>query len=144
MNLLARREHSYLELSNKLLQRQYPADEIESTLHRLIEDGLLSNERFTEAYINMRRKRGFGPLRIENELRERGIDGQLIAQFLCSDYESWWPDLQQQYQKKYGARPPADYAEKARRVKFLQGRGYPLEWIFKLPESQGTEYSETD
>jgi len=132
MNLLARREHSYVELSHKLQQRQYVADEIESALNRLQDQGLLSNERFTEAYINMRRKRGFGPLRIANELRERGIDDVLINQYLNHNADDWWDDLQYQFDKKYGHKDTGDYAERVKRAKFLQGRGFPLDWIMKL------------
>ncbi len=132
MNLLARREHSYLELSHKLQQRQYTLDEIDAALNRLQDDGLLSNERFTEAYINMRRRRGFGPLRIRNELAERGIGDELISRYLCHDADDWSADLQQQFEKKYGHKKAADYAERVKRAKFLQGRGFPLDWIMKL------------
>ena len=132
MNLLARREHSFLELSHKLQQRQYSADEIQTALERLQDDGLLSNERFTEAYINMRRKRGFGPLRIANELRERGIGDDLVNQYLCRDADDWWADLQYQFDKKYAHKDTGDYAERVKRAKFLQGRGFPLDWIMKL------------
>jgi len=134
MNLLARREHSFLELSHKLQQREYSAEDIHGSLERLQDDGLLSNERFTEAYINMRRKRGFGPLRISNELRERGISDELIGQYLHHNADDWWPDLQYQFDKKYAHKGSGDYAERVKRAKFLQGRGFPLDWIMKLKD----------
>jgi len=132
MNLLARREHSYVELCHKLQQRQYSNDDIESSLARLQEQGLLSNARFTEAYINMRRKRGFGPLRIANELHERGINSDLMDQYLTHEIDDWWQDLEQQFSKKYGHKPASDYNGKVKQAKFLQGRGFPLDWILKL------------
>lgn len=119
------------ELDYKLRSRGYSSGEIETELQRLQAERLLSDERFTESYIHMRRQRGYGPLRISAELRERGIAAELISLYLEMDDEGWQELLQQQYVKKYGTSMADSYEEKARRVKYLQNRGFALDRILK-------------
>ena len=132
VSLLARREHSELELRRKLQQRHFQEEEITVLIDQLKAKKLLSDERFTESYINMRKHRGYGPLRIAQELRERGVDADLIDAFLDKSDPEWQSLMQQQYAKKYGNQLAEEYNEKVRRAKYLQNRGFPLDWVFKL------------
>lgn len=132
VSLLARREHSTLELRQKLKHRGFSEVDVEDVVEQLLTNNLLSDERFTETYINMRKHRGFGPLRIANELRERGVGADLIDQYLDKNSAEWRVVMQRQYAKKYGDEQAGDYAEKAKRAKYLQNRGFPLGWVFKL------------
>ena len=77
MDLLARREHTRKELTTKLATKGFQDDVIEQTINRLTEEGLQSDERFTEAFVTMRTKKGQGPLRILKELQERGVKSSL-------------------------------------------------------------------
>ena len=72
MDFLARREHSEQELRQKLKARADDADEVEAALHKLKDEGLQSDERFTEAYVHHRVNAGIGPLKIRYELRQKG------------------------------------------------------------------------
>jgi len=40
--------------------------------------------------------------------------------------------MKRQYEKKYGDEQAEEYAEKVKRAKYLQSRGFPLDWVFKL------------
>ena len=124
MNLLARREHSRLELARKLHRRYSEYDVIESALNRLIDDGLLSDERFTESYVNYRKGLGFGPVRIAAELRERGIGEALAGRYLNQSHESWAEAALLARQKKFGDAMPATREERARQQRFLAYRGF--------------------
>ena len=64
LDLLARREHSRLEMLRKLKLRGASADQCEAVIEQLQEDGLLSDERFCEAYVHARVQRGYGPQRL--------------------------------------------------------------------------------
>jgi regulatory protein len=132
VSLLARREHSSLEIRQKLKQRHFSDEEIEPAIEQLQTNNLLSDERFTESYINMRKQRGYGPLRIAQELKQRGINAELMEIYLDRNDPCWHDILQQQYIKKYGNQPADEYKEKARRTHYLQNRGFPLDWVFKL------------
>lgn len=132
LGLLARREHSAAELKRKLLQKGCAADEIVSGLSELQAEGALSDRRFTEAYVHMRRNRGYGPLRIMAELREKGISADLADEYLNHEEHEWQSVLHQQYTRKYGNQPPADYQDKSKRIGYLQARGFKLDLIFDL------------
>ncbi len=129
---LARREHSILEIHRKLTQKGFEKTEIDAAINRLIENNLLSEERFTESYINMRKRRGYGPVRIAQELRERGVVDEVFNGFLDRNNPKWREVMRQQYAKKYAGTDAHEYTEKAKRVKYLQSRGFPLDWVFKL------------
>lgn len=133
VGLLAKREHSAQELLNKLLKRGFREDSVESALTRLSDENLQSDERYTEVYIRQRSEKGYGPQRIKAELRERGIDDGLIAaQFRRAEMEGEadWVELATgAYRKKYGGRPIADMKERAKRIRFLQYRGFDHEQI---------------
>ena len=58
LDLLSLREHSRQELTRKLLKRKFELADIDVVLDKLMERKFLSEERFTEAYINSRMKKG--------------------------------------------------------------------------------------
>ncbi len=137
---LSRREHSTLEMRRKLRLKNFDEGDIDSCIEKLVDNNLLSEERFTESYINMRMRRGYGPLRIAQELRERGVGDAFFADFLDQNNPRWHDIMRQQYHKKYADEPAQEYAEKARRAKYLQSRGFPLDWVFKLDSMNLDEY----
>ncbi|MCW8965000.1 MAG: recombination regulator RecX [Gammaproteobacteria bacterium] len=129
VGFLARREHSQHELRWKLSGRDYPEEEIEAALQRLIDKGLQSDERFTHAYIESRYQRGHGPYKIAAELKQRGVDEILTNQMVNSEDFDWFEHALNVYQKKYAGKPIADYKDQARRARFLQQRGFSSEQI---------------
>ena len=132
VKLLSRREHSALEIRDKLLKRDFEEDEIAQAISELKQGGWLSDERYAEAYIRMRQQKGFGPIRIAMELNERGVDESIVEAFIDGSEESWQQILERQYLKKYNNRPVVDYSDKAKRIRFLQYRGFPLDAIYRV------------
>ena len=127
--MLARREHSGAELRVKLAAKGFPADIINDALSDLYRSGWLSDERFVEAFLRVRSERGYGPVRIRAELKERGIDDELIAMHLDPRDSSWLRRLQGVRVKRFGAERPTEFADKARQMRFLQARGFTAEQI---------------
>ncbi len=132
VRLLSRREHSAFEISEKLRKRDFDEAEISTAIAELQQGDWLSDERFAEAYIRMRQQKGFGPIRIAMELNERGVKESIVENYLPAVDEDWQEILLRQYQKKYRNQPMADYADKAKRIRFLQYRGFPLDAIYRL------------
>ena len=125
MDLLARREHSFFELKLKLLKKDFKEEQVVSELHQLIDDNLLSDARFTEAFISSRKEQGKGPLRIESELQERGIDEALIASHLIDVNDNEWFKIAcDALQKKLGKDKQVDYDKKLKFMRFLSNRGF--------------------
>lgn len=130
MDYLSRREHATHELFQKLLSKEeYDADEISEALARLVEQDLLSDERFTEGFVNQRLQRGSGPLKIRAELRQKGVSDAMIEAFL-NQHNGLWPESALAVRvKKYGSERPSDLKETARQTRFLQSRGFSSEHI---------------
>ncbi|EGH26583.1 recombination regulator RecX, partial [Pseudomonas amygdali pv. mori str. 301020] len=42
-------------------------------LDRLVEEGLLSESRYLESFVSYRARSGYGPVRIREELNQRGL-----------------------------------------------------------------------
>jgi regulatory protein len=132
MNLLARREHSAQELRNKLRRRFSDVAMLEEQLSRLTGEHLQSDLRFAESYARQRVGRGYGPLRLREELCERGVsdaDAALAMEELAVD---WKALAIQVMEKKFGTAPPADIRERARRARFMQYRGFTAEHYLEM------------
>jgi len=127
MDYLSRREHATYELSQKLLAKGYESDDVSAALERLADQDLLSDSRFTEAFINQRINRGSGPLKIRAELRQKGISDAMIGTFLNERDVIWQEMALAVRAKKYGSEEPADIKERARQTRFLQSRGFSSE-----------------
>jgi len=131
VRLLSRREHSTHEIRAKLLQRDFDEAEVEQALVELQQGDWLSDERYAEAYIRMRQQKGFGPIRIANELNERGVKESIVETYLYASEENWRQTLVKMYEKKYRNTAVEDYSEKAKRIRFMQYRGFALDMIYK-------------
>ncbi|MDH5447233.1 MAG: recombination regulator RecX [Gammaproteobacteria bacterium] len=129
MNLLARREHSQQELHRKLINKGFEADEVRADLAILVEEGLQSDERFTEAFINSRLQRGSGPVKIALELQQRGVAESTVKEYLDERDPQWTQCAIEVRNKKYGEAAPDDFKERSRQMRFLQYRGFTMQQI---------------
>lgn len=125
MRLLSQVEHTARQLKLKLLKKGFEPDQIDRVLSELSRQNLLSDERFAEQYIAMRAARGFGPVRIEQEMREKGVSEALITQVMTSYAENWSEIMARALYKKFGGAPVINFSERARRARFLEYRGFP-------------------
>lgn len=136
MDLLARREHSRAEIAEKL-RRKYAEFEIHfpRVLDQLERDNLLSDDRFAEAYVRYRREKGFGPLLVRQELRGKGVTGDLLENCLDARSEQWLHTLRDLLTKKQRLLGPAspDFAsaQKSRQklYRFCLSRGFSPDQI---------------
>lgn len=125
MNLLARREYTRQELLNRLLDRGFDPDRVHSQLQRLSEERLQCDERFAEAYLRSAINKGRGPLRIRQEMQQRGLPVELIDGSLATYSQEFWQGLAREVcRKKFGELSPTDRASQERCLRFLQYRGF--------------------
>ncbi|NJN46579.1 MAG: regulatory protein RecX [Candidatus Competibacteraceae bacterium] len=129
IQLLTRREHTVLELQHKLAQRGFAAPDIDNVLAELISEDLINEERFAEVYAHSRADKGYGPLRISRELRERGVSEDIVTAVLSGFDDFWMPKLAALQRKRFGAELPRDIAGQAQQARFLRYRGFTLEQI---------------
>lgn len=136
MRLLARREHAAGELAAKLEQRGFERGAIEAELARLAEEGLQSDERFATLFVEQRVARGDGPTKLRAALAERGVATALVDAALLPFEEEWTALAREALERRFGASAPATRAEQAKRMRFLQGRGFPAGVVRRVTENQ--------
>ncbi|MBL8258738.1 MAG: regulatory protein RecX [Candidatus Competibacteraceae bacterium] len=135
LELLARREHSRLELRQKLIQRGFASERVEPVLDRLIEERLLDERRYAELYACARADKGYGPLRIDRELRERGVPQEAVAAALTELADRWPTQLRALHRKRFKSLLPADAAGRMQQTRVLRQHGFTLEQIKQLFET---------
>ncbi|MEX1197015.1 MAG: regulatory protein RecX [Pseudohongiellaceae bacterium] len=134
MDLLARREHSRHELGGKLHSRFEDADEVMvgEVLDQLEADNLLSDVRFAESYVRMRRDRGYGPLYILSQFGKRGVDPAAVEAALDSGDEHWITVAEEALSRKARSKSSLDsLRERNRLQRFLASRGFTAEQSHK-------------
>ena len=129
LRLLARREHTRRELSDKLRRRGHDAAAVEQALGELSDEGLLDEARFAEAFVRSRIERGQGPVRIAEEMRRRGVGGEAIDAALEAAEVDWIALARRVREHRFGAALPEQRRELARQSRFLQQRGFTAEQV---------------
>jgi len=132
IGLLSRREHSAKEITQKLLLRKFDLDEIPPVIEFLIEQNYLSHDRFAESIFRTRVNRGYGWLFIENELNKKGVSSSIIMQLKNNQQIDWYLQAELAYNKRFGTAAIIDQKDKAKRVRFLQSRGFTTDEIFSI------------
>lgn len=125
--MLARREYSRAELARRLARFSPNDAELQDLLAALSERGQLSDERYAEARSHVL-SRKYGAARIVNELKSKGIEGELLERMAAGAKESELERARAAWRRKFHS-SPASREEKARQIRFLQSRGFSFETI---------------
>ena len=75
--------------------------------------------------------RKFGTARIEHELRAKGVGRAAIARIAIGTRATELERAREAWQKRFRA-PPASAAERAKQMRFLQGRGFSFDVIRRV------------
>ena len=132
IGLLSRREHSSKELMQKLMQRGFLLAEIEPVLIFLTNKNYLSDIRAAESIFRNRVNRGYGWLYINNEMNQKGISTDIIDAIYQEQDIDWYQQVLLTYQKKFTNNEINDLTEKAKRMRFLQYRGFSMDEIMSV------------
>lgn len=104
VRLLARREHSKVELQKKLAF--FSPIVVQSVLSQLQQQGYQNDERFTHSIVQSRIASGKGYQWIKQELKQHQISDGLILQYLDQiDQQQWQSYCYRVWQKKFAQRP---------------------------------------
>ena len=142
MRLLARREHSRYELAHKLKCGGTDPEELTAVLDEFESKNWLSDRRFAESYVADHRRRE-GAVKLAHALRQRGIADELISEVLSTlntqhEEDSEVARARTVWRKKF-ALPPNSQQERAKQMRFLQGRGFSIETIRQAMSQEDTD-----
>jgi regulatory protein len=118
------REHGAKELEAKLTRKGYDSLTTAQVVEELRESGLVSDQRFAEAYVRGHAARGHGPIRIRHDLKELGVPSELITVALDSEEFDWADMAADVRRRKFGETAPKVFTERAKQMRFLQYRGF--------------------
>ncbi len=124
LRLLARREHSRQELGRKLAPSAESPEALGALLDALEEKKQLSNERYAAERARVLARK-YGAARIRQDLKAKGVDPATLAGLTGEgDLERARAILERKYRE-----PAATREERAKRMRFLQSRGFSTEVI---------------
>ena len=124
---LVRREHSRAELARKLAAHARSRQDLEALLDSLVAKKQLSDERYAEERARVLGRK-YGAAKIRHDLKARGIsDGIVGAVSSEGELERARAILERKYRE-----PAASREERARRARFLQGRGFSTDVVARL------------
>lgn len=134
LRYLARREHSRAELARKLAPRAASAEALRQLLDALAARHQLSDERYAEQRAHQLARK-YGAARIRLDLKARGVDGAIAERAAVGDELARAAAI---VARKYRA-PAATREERARRMRFLQQRGFSHDTIRRLLSSDAAD-----
>jgi regulatory protein len=138
VTLLARRDFCSHELIETLQRQGFEPATVQGVVAELIERGYVNDERYTQHYVALHAERGHGPLRIERELSELGVEPQLIEAVLTAG-EDWVQRAREVRIRRFGLTLPAGWPAMAKQARFLHYRGFSNDHI---RAALGSEVSE--
>jgi regulatory protein len=131
LRLLARREHTRVELARKLATGGDDPAEIEAVLDDCERRGWLSERRVVEQMVHTRRSR-YGARRIERDLVAKGVSGEAVTAALADLKGSELEAAREVWRRKFGGKEARNAADRAKQARFLQGRGFNLDVVMKV------------
>lgn len=132
LRYLVRREHSRAELARKLAPRAQSREVLDAVLDELAARKQLSDERYAEERARSLARK-YGSAKIRDDLRSKGVAHEIVDR-ISSDGEL--ERARQVFARKY-REPATTREERAKRGRFLQGRGFSTEIIARLLRQDG-------
>ena len=122
LRLLSNREHSRLELAQKLKSHAQSEEELAQTLEWLQTKGFINEQRVLESVV-YRRSPKLGYARIARELQDKGLAAPAVAQAVKELKETEAERAKMVWLKKFKT-PALDAGDKAKQMRFLMSRGF--------------------
>lgn len=137
LNLLAFRPRTAAELRRRLREKGYTPEVVDACVDRLGETGVVDDSSFAEMFVRDRvRLRPHGKRRLTQELRAKGVDGEMAQAAIEGVMEregATETDLARQAASKWRAKSGEDpQASRRRLYAFLARRGFGTEAIMAV------------
>ena len=141
LNLLAARPYATRTLHRKLIQKKYSAADADDVIRRLVDNGLLNDERFAEQYARSKMlSTGASKRRLTQDLYRKGIKGDVATAAIANVVEQDEIDpaavIERVARKKLAQLGNLEPVVLRRRLfAFLARRGYALDEIKRVVSS---------
>jgi len=136
-NYCAYQERTQQEVRDKLYSLGLHMDEVEEVLTELIIEKFVDEERYAKAYASGKfRLNKWGRIKISYALKQKKLSEYCINQALKEiDQIEYEDQVLRLIEKKSELIDTDDYMAKNKIVKYLGGRGYEIELVWKILEN---------
>jgi regulatory protein len=141
LNLLGARPYSSHSLRRKLIQKEYLAADADDAIRRLVDNGLLNDQKYAEQYARSKMlSTGASKRRLQQDLYRKGIRGDLatdaIANVIADEEIDTAAVVEQVARKKLASLGDLEPLVLRRRLfAFLARRGYDVDEIKRVVSS---------
>jgi len=134
LKFLSYRARSEAEVKSHVRLRGYTAAVIESVVKKLRVQNVLDDETFAQNWTRSRCDRGYGPKRIEQELRAKGIDRAVIREAIGKTFDVGDEKKRAKsiLEKRFNEHQLTDPKVLRRAIAFLQRRGFNAQLVYCL------------
>lgn len=128
--MLARRDYARRDLHDRLAQRYGAGDDLDQLLDWLEAQRFIDDARYAGMFLRSRLERGHGPMRVRQSMQQEGLSAELIETALAEADVDWFEQARQCSRRRFSGPAPADPRERAKRLRFLQYRGFTADQCF--------------
>lgn len=128
---VAKQERSESELYQAMIKGGFDPETAKETLAYAVAQSWVSDQRYCERYCERRLCKGYGPMHITEELRDKGLPTSAIVKAIADfDFSTWEHAAMLALEKKFGN----DYKSQPRIkvISFLEQRGFNDEYMLFL------------
>ena len=101
---------------------------VHEVIDKLVAKNLVNNERFADAYVSSRKRKGFGPKKIFFELQQEEFK-KISDKAIFNDSNDWQIVAQEVFSKKFRNGVSSEFKEKSKQQNFMIGRGFRFQEI---------------
>ncbi len=139
LRLLAMREHSAVELQQKLKRAGYIQADVDAAITECQQQGYQSDDRFAVQFCRVNIEKGHGPLKMAYALKQHGLTQDEIESYFAQAQVDW-VELARCVVKKQGWRFKSS-EDSSKKMRFLLARGFPVD-VIRLSLKERSEYED--
>lgn len=134
MRLLSQRDYSEQEMRRKLTMHSpfhrskekisIPQETVDKIIEYCYQHNWLNDFQFTQRFIIIRSRKGYGPQRIQSELQQKGIKLEDICRALSECDVDWFKMAKNLSTRRFGSSLFTDWKEKSKVHRYLSYRGF--------------------
>lgn len=129
IRLLSFREHAPYELSQKLLQKEFPQELIDDVIQYCIDNDYLSCARYAEMMVRTKSNQGYGPFKISLLLKAQRVPEDIVTIAFASQEIDWFELACSAFCKHAKSDDLSDYKRRTKTYRYLQQKGFNSEQI---------------
>lgn len=127
LSALARREHTEMQLRDKLRHAGFEHDEVQTAIQWCAAQGFVCDERFAEGAARLLSHR-YGATQVARKLAVKGVARDVVAELLPTLKDGELDHARALWLRRFG-QLPASMADRAKQIRFLQSRGFGFDVI---------------